>query len=65
MEVLPVLDTQHDVGVDTDISSERQADICGDGSPSPSSQYSFGMDSAPFARGLRLWHGPDTATWRF
>ena len=43
MEVLPVLDTQHDFGVDADISSERQADICGDGSPSPSSQYSFGI----------------------
>ena len=27
MKVLPVLDTQHNVGVDADISSEGQADI--------------------------------------
>jgi len=57
MEVLPVLDTQHDVGVDADISSEGQADIRGDGSPSPSSQYSFGMDSAPLPEGLDFGMG--------
>src|ERR1700735_4033453 len=52
MEVLPMLVTQHDVGVDADISSEGQADIVVDGSPSPSSQYSYGMDSAPLPEGL-------------
>jgi hypothetical protein len=53
MEALPALDTQHDIGVDADISSEGQADIRVDGSPSPpSSQYSFGMDSAPLPEGL-------------
>ena len=57
MEVLPVLDTQHDVRVDADISSEGQADICGDGLPSPSSQYSFGMDSAPLPESLDFGMG--------
>ena len=57
MEVLPVLGTQHDVGVDADISSEEQADICGVGSPSPISQYSFGMDSAPLPEGLDFGMG--------
>ena len=58
MEVLPMLSTQHDVGVDADISSEGQADIVVDGSPSPSSQdspssqYSYGMNSAPLPEGL-------------
>ena len=53
MAVLPVLDTQHDVGVDADISSEGQADIRVDRSPSPPSrQYSFGMYSAPLTEGL-------------
>ena len=58
MEVLPVLDTQHNVGVNADISSEGQADIHVDGSPSPpSSQYSFRMDSAPLPEGLDFGMG--------
>ena len=47
-----MLVTQHNVGVDADISSEGQADIIVDRSPSPSSQYSYGMDLAPLLEGL-------------
>ena len=66
MEVTPLLNTQHDVGVDADMSSEGQADICMDRSllpqaqhscglddlPLPQSQHSYGIDSAPLPEGL-------------
>lgn len=47
MEVPPLLNTQHDVGVDADVSSEGQADICMDKSPSPQAQHSYGLDEPP------------------
>ena len=47
MEVPPLLNTQHDVGVDADMSSEGQADICMDISPSTQAQHSYGLDESP------------------
>ena len=47
MKVPPLLNTQHDVGVDADMSSKGQANICMDISPLPQAQHSYGLDKSP------------------
>ena len=60
MEVPPLLNTQHYIGVDAGMSFEGQASICMDISPSPQAQHSYELDKLPLPQSQHSY-GIDSA----